>query len=49
MTIRVECYQMLEKKVKGSAKVSSGRVYVPKQWIGRRVKIMLLEPAKEED
>ena len=49
MTIEVECYQMLEKKVKGSGKLTSGRVYVPKQWIGRRVKIMLLEPANEED
>ena len=34
-------YEMLEKKVNKSG--NSGRVYVPVEWIGKRVKIILLE------
>ncbi|MGP8319270.1 MAG: DUF2080 family transposase-associated protein [Methanosarcinaceae archaeon] len=32
---------MIEKTVKSSG--NSGRVYVPKDWIGKKVKIFLLE------
>jgi len=47
MKIEVQGYQILEKKVKASG--SSGRVYVPREWVGRRVKVILLEPAIEEE
>jgi len=35
-------YEILEKKVTKSG--NSGRVYVPVEWIGKKVKIILLEP-----
>ena len=34
-------YEMLEKLVNRSG--NSGRVYVPIEWIGKRVKIILIE------
>ena len=34
-------YEMLEKQVNRSG--NSGRVYVPIEWIGKKVKIILLE------
>ena len=34
-------YEMLEKRVNKSG--NSGRVYVPIEWIGKKVKIILLE------
>ncbi len=34
-------YEMLEKKVNKSG--NSGRVYVPVEWIGKNVKVILLE------
>jgi putative transposon-encoded protein len=39
--IQLVGYEMLEKQVNKSG--NSGRVYVPIEWIGRRVKIILLE------
>jgi len=39
--IEVNGYEMLEKQVNQSG--NSGRVYVPVEWIGKRVKIILLE------
>lgn len=42
MKIEVRAYQVVEKRVKSSG--NSGRVYVPKEWIGKRVKVFLLEP-----
>ncbi|MBU2640041.1 MAG: DUF2080 family transposase-associated protein [Nanoarchaeota archaeon] len=39
--IQLEGYEMLEKKVKKSG--NSGRVYVPIEWVGKKVKIVLLE------
>ena len=39
--IQLTGFEMLEKQVtKGG---NSGRVYVPSEWIGKRVKIILLE------
>jgi len=40
--IKVRGYEVIEKVVKPSG--DSGRVYVPKAWVGRKVKIILLEP-----
>lgn len=39
--IQLTGYEMLEKQVNKSG--NSGRVYVPIEWIGKRVKIILLE------
>lgn len=49
MKVEVQGYQILDKKVKGSGKGTSGRVYLPKEWIGRHVKVILLEPVVEEE
>lgn len=40
--IRLTGYEMLEKQVNKSG--NSGRVYVPVEWIGKRVKVVLVEP-----
>lgn len=45
MEIKTEAYQVIEKLVKSAG--HSGRVYVPKSWTGKRVKVLLLEPADE--
>ena len=39
--IRLKGFEMLEKQVNKSG--NSGRVYVPVEWIGKRVKVVLLE------
>lgn len=39
--IRLTGFEMLEKQVKKSG--NSGRIYVPIEWIGKKVKIILLE------
>ena len=39
--INLKGYEMLEKQVNKSG--NSGRVYVPIEWIGKKVKIILLE------
>jgi putative transposon-encoded protein len=46
MKVEVQAYQVIEKTVKASG--NSGRVYVPKEWVGRKVKVFLLEPVIEE-
>ena len=39
--IKLKGYEMLEKMVKKSG--DSGRVYVPLKWVGKKIKIILLE------
>ena len=39
--IQLTGFEMLEKMVNQSG--NSGRVYVPVEWVGRKVKIILLE------
>jgi putative transposon-encoded protein len=39
--IQIKGYEMLEKPVNKSG--NSGRVYVPIEWIGKKVKIILIE------
>ncbi len=39
--IEVLGYEMLEKEVNKSG--NSGRVYVPIEWVGKKVKIVLVE------
>jgi putative transposon-encoded protein len=41
MEIKVQGSQIIEKTVKKSG--NSGRVYVPKDWVGKKVKVVLLE------
>ena len=45
MKIELNAYQVSDKIVKSGG--NSGRVYVPVDWIGKRVKILLLEPLDE--
>lgn len=40
-TIKITGFEMLEKNVTKSG--NSGRVYVPVEWVGKKVKIILLE------
>jgi putative transposon-encoded protein len=46
MKVEVRAYQVIEKIVKASG--SSGRVYVPPEWVGKRVKILLMEPLEQD-
>ena len=39
--IQLTGFEMLEKQVNKSG--NSGRVYVPVEWIGKKVKVILLE------
>jgi len=39
--IKINGFEMLEKRVNKSG--NSGRVYVPVEWVGKRVKIILVE------
>jgi putative transposon-encoded protein len=43
MKITLDAYQVIEKVVKAGG--NSGRVYVPREWVNKRVKIILMEPA----
>jgi len=40
-TIKLTGFEMLEKQVNQSG--NGGRVYVPIEWIGKKVKIILIE------
>ena len=44
--VKLSAYQVIEKKVK-KGNNSSGRIYVPKSWEGKRVNICLLENIDE--
>jgi len=44
--ITIEGYEVIEKTVKGGG--NSGRVYLPKFWIGKRVKIILLDRVNKD-
>lgn len=41
MKVTLDAYQIIEKEVKPGG--NSGRVYVPIDWVGKRVKIVLVE------
>ncbi|VVB51502.1 Uncharacterised protein [uncultured archaeon] len=47
MKVEVQAYQVIEKTVKVSG--NSGRVYVPKEWVGKKVKVFLLESISNGD
>ena len=42
MNIRMVGYEVIEKEAKPCA--TSGRILVPKHWVGKRVKAVLVEP-----
>ena len=47
MRIELTGYDVVEKIVKAGTN-TSGRVYVPKSWIGRRVKVILIDEPGDE-
>jgi len=47
MEIRTEGFATLDKDVKSGT--SSGRIFVPKSWAGKKVRVILLEPLEEEE
>jgi putative transposon-encoded protein len=47
MTIQSQAYEVLERTVK--ARGTSGGVYLPVSWTGKRVKILLLDPVENND
>ena len=40
--MEMEGYEIMEKEAEKGG--NSGRVYVPKKWIGKKVRIILMEP-----
>ena len=46
MNIQTQAFQVLERVVK--ARGTSGGVYLPVSWTGKRVKILLLDPVDNE-
>ena len=44
-TVTIDAYDTIEKEVSNGG--SSGRVFVPKSWAGRKVRILLMEPIEE--
>lgn len=47
MEVNTTAFQVLDKTVKSIG--NSGGVLVPKKWVGKRVKILLLEEVAEEE
>lgn len=47
MEVHTAAYQVVDKTVKSIG--NSGGVLVPKKWVGKRVKILLLEDVGEEE
>jgi len=47
MKVEIQAYQVIEKIVSEGTK-TSGRIYVPKEWIGKTVKILLMDDPKQE-
>lgn len=44
--IRINAYGMADKKVTKHG--NSAHVYLPAEWVGKKVKVLLLEPVEEE-
>lgn len=42
MKVEISAYQVVEKIVMQGTK-TSGRVYLPKEWVGKTVKVFLME------
>jgi putative transposon-encoded protein len=46
MNIQTQAYEVIERIVK--ARGTSGGVYLPVSWTGKRVKVLLLDPVENE-
>lgn len=46
MSVQTQAYEVLERVVK--ARGTSGGVYLPVSWTGKRVKVLLLDPVEKE-
>ncbi|PWR73375.1 DUF2080 family transposase-associated protein [Methanospirillum stamsii] len=46
MAITIDCYQTVDKEVKKQG--NSGAIYVPKEWTGKKVRVLLLEPLEDD-
>jgi putative transposon-encoded protein len=44
--IKLKGYELLNKTVTDSG--TSGKVYVPKAWIGKKVQVLLIEPVNQK-
>lgn len=44
--VKAKAYEAIDRIVKPSG--NSGRVYLPKDWIGKKVKVLLLEPIENK-
>jgi putative transposon-encoded protein len=44
MKVETDCYQTIDKEVK--AQTSAGVIYVPKAWVGKKVRVLLLDPVE---
>jgi putative transposon-encoded protein len=47
MNVSTQAYEVLERVVK--ARGTSGGVYLPVSWTGKRVKVLLLDPVDSKD
>ena len=47
MEVHTSAFQVIDKTVKSIG--NSGGILVPKKWIGRRVKVLLLEEVDEKE
>lgn len=48
MKVEILAYQIIDKEVTQGTK-TAGRVYLPKEWIGKKVKICLVEDINDDD
>ncbi len=44
--VKARAFEAIDRVVKPSG--NSGRVYLPKDWVGKKVKVLLLEPLEGE-
>ena len=45
-TVTLEAYEIIEKEV-GRASTKAGNVYLPDEWIGKKVRVVLCEPKED--
>ncbi len=45
--MQMEGFELIEKRVEAGG--NSGRIYLPKHWIGRRVRAVLIEDAQKDE
>ena len=45
MDVSTKAYQVIDRPVKAMG--NSGGIYLPKEWIGKQVKVLLIEPIEK--